>query len=155
MFRHRDAIIKESSYQSYTINITIYVPLLPIWCWYVINGVSHSACVGWYIDCKNMHSGNNRKLWNKNVQQSRYRPRVAQRVPGSWGSKISRQRYRMVVRLSVLRNGHLYPQQIHLVLISVRGWVDTRAIVQSEGLCHRKIPMIPSGIEPACWRFVA
>ena len=64
MFRHRGAILRYSSYQIYTINITIYVPLLPIRCWYVINGVTHSACVGWYIDCKNMHSGNNRKLQN-------------------------------------------------------------------------------------------
>ena len=64
IFRHGIAILRESSHQSYTINITIYVPLLPICCWYVINGVSHSECVGWYIDCKNMHSGNNRKLQN-------------------------------------------------------------------------------------------
>jgi hypothetical protein len=74
-----------------------------------------------------------------------------ERVPGSKDSQISWQWH----RLSALCTGRLYPQEIHLVLISVRGWVDLRATVLPEGLCHWKLPMTPSGIEVATCRFVA
>ena len=61
----------------------------------------------------------------------------------------------MVVRLSVLRTGRLCPYEILLALISVRVWVDPRAIVQSEGFyVNEKIPMSPAGIEPATFRFI-
>jgi len=94
-------------------------------------------------------------LLGTKVQQSHYRP------DGPWGfqenetPRFQDSRHMKVVRLFALRTGRLYPQVILLVLISVRSWVDPRAIVRREGLCQWKIVMTPSGIEPATFLLVA
>ena len=76
------------------------------------------------------------RLWHlikKKVKQSHYRPGQALRVPEVEAPRFQDSRHMKVVRLSGLRIGRLYHQEIFLVLISVRGWVNPKAIVQPVG----------------------
>jgi hypothetical protein len=64
------------------------------------------------------------------VKLSLHRP-----LARGWGSHIFQTfGIQMTVRLSALRAGRFLPPRRFLVLISVRGWVESRAIVRLEGL---------------------
>ena len=94
------------------------------------------------------------------VKQSHYRPGQVMRVPGGWGSQISRQSaHEGGTVVSPTHQPHtpaaFTPQEIILVLITVRGSVNPRDIVRQEGLCQWKIPMTTLGTEPATFRLVA
>jgi hypothetical protein len=89
------------------------------------------------------------------VKQSHYMPGQAVRVPGGWGPQITRQS--AYEGGTVVNPTHRPPLSQGNIsgLISVRGWVDLRAIVRPEGLCQWKNPVTPSGIEPTAFRLVA
>ena len=83
-----------------------------------------------------------------NLKQSLCSPGQALRVPGSWGSQISRQ--------SAHEGGKVVsPTHRPPLPLSVRGWVYPRAEVRLGGLCQWKIPVTRPGIEPAISRLVA
>jgi len=107
------------------------------------------------VRCRSsIHCNSNNVILGWKVHQSHYRPWVPR------GSRKLRFPHYVTMAqdggkvVNLTHRPHL-PHDIVLVLISVRGWFDPRAIVRSEGLCQWKIPMTPSGIEPATFRFVA
>jgi hypothetical protein len=92
-----------------------------------------------------------------NVKQSHYRPGQVLRVPGVWGSHISRQSdhecgkfVNHTHRLS-LPPPRKYSWYTHFW----QRMSQPRAIMRPEWFYQRKNPMTPSGIEPATFRRVA
>ena len=83
-----------------------------------------------------------------------YRPGKPPRVPGGWGSQISWQSTSRHMKMISPMDCRLYPQEVFLVIISVRGWVDPGTAVRPEGQCQRKIPLTPMVIEPETFRLL-
>ena len=84
------------------------------------------------------------------VQQSLYRPGQALRAAGGCSQnfwKIGTGEWQGCQPYTLAA---FAPEGILLVLISLRGSVDPRAIMWMEAICQWKIPMFPTGIEPAC-----
>jgi hypothetical protein len=110
-----------------------------------------SACCPWMQHYKGAHINYwsirdiARKIKNKKVKQSLYRPWGLQEVEAR---RFHDSQHMKVVRLSALGTGHIYPPGIFLELISVRGWVNLWVTVQPTELCQWKFPMKPLGIEP-------
>ena len=95
-------------------------------------------------------------LWKvKKLKQSRYRPGVAQRVPGGLGSQISWHSAHGGGEVVSLTHRPPLPPGMFLVLIFTRGWVDIRAIERSKGNMSLKNSVTPPGIVPGTVRLVA
>jgi hypothetical protein len=65
--------------------------------------------------------------------------------------------YRPGQALKVVSPTHrrpLPPRKYFWYSFLLESWVNPRFVVRPEGLCQRKIPMTPSGIEPAAFRLV-
>jgi hypothetical protein len=69
------------------------------------------------------------------VKQSHYRPWQALRVPGGWGSQISKQS----AHEGPTHRPPLLHRKCSWYSFLLRGWVDPRAIVRPEGLYQWKI----------------
>ena len=64
-------------------------------------------------------------------------------------------RHMKIVRLSASRTGHLYPNEMFLVLIFTRGWVDPRAMVRLKVNMSLKNSVKIPGIDPGTVPLIA
>ena len=94
------------------------------------------------------------KMVKVKVKQSHYSNGQTLRVPGGWGSQISRQSAHEGGKVVSPKHRPPLPPGTFLVHISVRGWVNLRAILRPEGLCQWKNPITPSVIETATFWLV-
>jgi len=69
--------------------------------------------------------------------------------PGGWGSHVSRQSAHDGGKAFIPKHRPSLPTR------DIPGWDDASAMVLPEGLCKCKIPMTPSGMDPANFRLVA
>ena len=90
------------------------------------------------------------------VQQSHYKLGQALRVPGGWGSQISRPSVHEGGEVvSPTHRPPLSPRKNSWYSFLLEAKSTPGALVRPEGLNQWKIPMTPSEIEPATFRLVA
>jgi hypothetical protein len=111
--------------------------------------------INWTMDCSRLHIYLAQNSLFITVKESRNRPDVAQRVPGGLYSQISWHSACEVGEVVSLTHRPSLPPGMFLLLIFTRGWIDTRAMVKSEGNMSLKNPVIPLGIDPGTLRLVA
>jgi len=94
------------------------------------------------------------KVWFRFGKVSHYRPGEVLSIPGDWDCQLVDYLHMKMAKLSALRIRRLYPQEIPLVPISVRGWVDNRATLLPEVWRKWKLQMTQEIIELAIFRFL-
>jgi hypothetical protein len=94
------------------------------------------------------------KYSKEKVKQSHYRPEQDHRVPGGRGSQISRQSALEGGKLSAIRTGRLSPPPPRPRKYSWYSFLLEAESTQGHIATESIMPMTPSGIEPATFRFV-
>ena len=91
-----------------------------------------------------------------NVKQSHYRPGQVLRVPGAWGSHISRQSAHGGGKVvSPRHQPPLFPRKYSWYSFLLEFESNLGPQCGRKNLCQWKNPMTPSGIEPATFRLIA
>jgi hypothetical protein len=105
--------------------------------------------VTWYIDYTGVHVKHNFFL------QYHCRPGQALRVPGGWGSQISRQSAHEGGKFSALRTGRLTPRKYSWYSFLLETESIPGPQCSRKDYVNKKSQMTPSGIETATFRLVA